>query len=214
MTDGRLARGERTRGAVLDAAVSMASVDGLEAMSLARLAHATEVSKSGLFAHWADKESLQLAVIAHAVHMWTAHVVTPAFAAPRGVRRLWALHERRMEFYASGTLPGGCFFVATEAELDDRPGPVRDALAAAISDWLSLIKTVAAQAVEARRAAPRHRRGAGRLRDRGARPRGRHLQQAAARRGSGGLRPHGGPGPAAGAVASARTAARGVMSDG
>jgi AcrR family transcriptional regulator len=149
MTDGRLARGERTRGAVLDAAVSMASVDGLQAMSLARLAHATEVSKSGLFAHWADKESLQLAVIAHAVHMWTAHVVTPAFAAPRGVRRLWALHERRMEFYASGTLPGGCFFVATEAELDDRPGPVRDALAAAISDWLSLIKTVAAQAVEA-----------------------------------------------------------------
>jgi AcrR family transcriptional regulator len=134
--------------AVLDAAVSMASVDGLEAMSLARLAHATEVSKSGLFAHWPDKEALQLAVIAHAVHLWTAHVVTPAFAAPRGVRRLWALHERRMEFYASGILPGGCFFAATQAEFDDRPGPVRDALAAAISDWLSLLKTVAAQAME------------------------------------------------------------------
>jgi len=148
MTDGRLARGERTRVAVLDAAVSMASVDGLEAMSLARLAHATEVSKSGLFAHWADKEALQLAVIAHAVHIWTAHVVTPAFAAPRGVRRLWALHERRMEFYADCVLPGGCFFVATEAEFDDRPGAVRDALAAAINDWLSLIKAVAAQAVE------------------------------------------------------------------
>jgi AcrR family transcriptional regulator len=148
MTDGRLARGERTRGAVLDAAVSMASVDGLAAMSLARLAHATEVSKSGLFAHWADKEALQLAVIGHAVHIWAAHVITPAFAAPRGVRRLWALHERRMEFYASGILPGGCFFVATEAEFDDRPGLVRDALAAAINDWLALIKTVAAQAVE------------------------------------------------------------------
>jgi AcrR family transcriptional regulator len=134
--------------AVLDAAVSMASVDGLEAMSLARLAHATEVSKSGLFAHWPDKEALQLAVIAHAVHLWTAHVVSPAFAAPRGVRRLWALHERRMAFYASGILPGGCFFVATQAEFDDRPGPVRDALAAAISDWLSLLKTVAAQAME------------------------------------------------------------------
>jgi len=82
------------------------------------------------------------------VHMWTAHVVTPAFAEPRGIRRLWALHERRIEFYASGVLPGGCFFVATQAEFDDRPGPVRDALAAAINDWLFLIKTVAAQAVE------------------------------------------------------------------
>ncbi len=67
MIDGRVARGERTRVAVLDAAVAMASVDGLEAMSLARLADATRVSKSGLFAHWPDKEALQLAVVAHAV---------------------------------------------------------------------------------------------------------------------------------------------------
>lgn len=148
MTDGRLARGERTRFAVLDAAVSMASVDGLEAMTLARLAEATSVSKSGLFAHWPDKETLQLAVVAHAVEGWTRHIVTPAFAAPRGVRRLWALHERRMEFYAGGVLPGGCFFVATEAEYDDRPGPVRDVLAAAINDWLGVIKTMAEQAVE------------------------------------------------------------------
>jgi len=129
MIDGRLARGERTRVAVLDAAVSMASVDGLEAMSLARLAQATQVSKSGLFAHWPDKEALQLAVVAHAVHMWVEHVVTPAFGAPRGLRRLWALHERRMEFYAKGVL-------------------VRDALAAAITAWLAQLETVAAQAVE------------------------------------------------------------------
>ena len=126
MADGRIARGERTRVAVLDAAVAMASVDGLEAMSLARLAEATGVSKSGLFAHWPDKESLQLAVVAHAARQWTDHVITPALAAPRGVRRLWALHERRLEFYAAGILPGGCFFVASRAEFDDRPGPVRD----------------------------------------------------------------------------------------
>jgi AcrR family transcriptional regulator len=148
MADGRIARGERTRVAVLDAAVAMASVDGLEAMSLARLADATSVSKSGLFAHWPDKESLQLAVVAHAVRQWTDHVVTPALAAPRGVRRLWALHECRLAFYAAGTLPGGCFFVATQAEFDDRPGRVRDALAAALGDWLGLIRTVAGQAVE------------------------------------------------------------------
>jgi AcrR family transcriptional regulator len=109
MADGRIARGERTRVAVLDAAVAMASVDGLEAMSLARLADATSVSKSGLFAHWPDKESLQLAVVAHAARQWTDHVIAPALAAPRGVRRLWALHECRLAFYAAGTLPGGCW---------------------------------------------------------------------------------------------------------
>jgi AcrR family transcriptional regulator len=148
MVDGRLARGGQTRTAVLEAAVALASVDGLEAMSLARLADAAGVSKSGLFAHWPDKEILQLAVIEQAVRQWTEEVVTPALSAPRGIRRLWALHERRLAFYAAGTLPGRCFFVATEAEFDDRPGPVRDALADAIGDWYRLIRTVAAQAVE------------------------------------------------------------------
>lgn len=148
MIDGRIARGGQTRTAVLEAAVALASVDGLEAMSLARLADAAGVSKSGLFAHWPDKEILQLAVIEHAARQWMEEVITPALAAPRGIRRLWALHERRLAFYAAGTLPGRCFFVATEAEFDDRPGPVRDALAAAIGDWYRLIRTVAAQAVE------------------------------------------------------------------
>ncbi len=146
--DGRIARGERTRLAVLDAAVAMASVEGLEAMSLARLAGATGVSKSGLFAHWPDKETLQLAIVGHAVRLWMDRVVSPALAEPRGVRRLWALHERRLAFYAAEVLPGGCFFAATEAELDDRPGPVRDAVARAVGDWLGLLRAVAAQAVE------------------------------------------------------------------
>jgi AcrR family transcriptional regulator len=148
MIDGRMARGGQTRIAVLEAAVALASVDGLEAMSLARLADAAGVSKSGLFAHWPDKEILQLAIIEQAVRQWTEEIVIPALSAPRGIRRLWALHERRLAFYAAGTLPGRCFFVAAEAEFDDRPGPVRDALAAAIGDWYRLIRTVAAQAVE------------------------------------------------------------------
>ena len=149
VTDGRIARGERTRAAVLDTAVAVASVYGLDAMSLARLADETGVSKSGLFTHWPDKEILQLAVVEHAVRQWTELVVTPAFAAPRGVRRLWALHESRLAFYATGALPGGCFFVASRAEFDDRPGPVRDALSAAIGDWRDLIRTAAAQAIAA-----------------------------------------------------------------
>ena len=148
MIDGRIARGERTRAAVLDTAVALASTDGLEGMSLARLADALAVSKSGLFAHWPDKESLQLAVVAHAVRQWIEQVVIPALHEPRGIRRLWALHERRLAFYASGTLPGGCFFAANEAAFDDRPGLVHDALAAAVGAWLSLLRNVATQAVE------------------------------------------------------------------
>lgn len=148
MIDGRTARGERTRVAVLDTAVGLASVLGLDAMSLARLADETGVSKSALFAHWQDKEILQLAVIEHAVQLWMDRVVRPALRTPRGVRRLWALHERRLAFYADKVLPGGCFFAAAEPEFDDRPGPVRDALVTAVGSWLRLLRTVAAQAVD------------------------------------------------------------------
>lgn len=148
MADGRIARGERTRLAVLDVAVALASTDGLEGMTLSRLADTLAVSKSGLFAHWRDKESLQLAVIGHAARQWQEHIVSPALAEPRGVRRLWALHERRLDFYAAGVLPGGCFFAATEAEFDDRPGPVHDTLAEAVGGWMNLLTTVAAQAIE------------------------------------------------------------------
>ena len=90
MADGRVARGARTRLAVLDTAVALSSVYGLDAMSLARLADETGISKSGLFAHWPDKEILQLAIVEHAVRQWTDEIVTPALAMPRGVRRLWA----------------------------------------------------------------------------------------------------------------------------
>ena len=95
-TDGRLARGERTRTAVLDQALRLATVDGLDGLSLSQVADALGVSKSGLFAHWRSKESLQLAVIEHARAQWTGEVIRPALQAPHGVRRLWALHDRRL----------------------------------------------------------------------------------------------------------------------
>lgn len=148
MADGRLARGARTRLAVLDTAVALSSVYGLDAMSLARLADETGVSKSGLFTHWPDKEILQLAIVEHAVRQWTDEIVTPALAMPRGVRRLWALHEGRLAYYTSRALPGGCFFVASRAEFDDRPGPVRDALTTAIDAWWDFLQRSAEQAVE------------------------------------------------------------------
>ncbi|WP_424536374.1 TetR/AcrR family transcriptional regulator [Sphaerisporangium viridialbum] len=148
MIDGRLLRGERTRQAVLDTAVSLASVEGLEGLSLARLAQTLGVSKSGLFVHWPDKERLQLAIVEHARQQWTDLIVRPALRAPKALPRLWALHEHRLAFYEAGTLPGGCFFAAVGAELDDRPGPVRESVAQANDDWMRLLTTIAAQAVE------------------------------------------------------------------
>lgn len=148
-SDGRVLRGERTRTAVLDAAVALASTEGLEGMSLARLAGAAAVSKSGILAHWPDKESLQRAIVDHARRQWTDRVVTPALRAPAGVRRLWALHEYRLRFYSEGVLPGTCFWQATDSEFDDRPGPVRDDLAASVEGWLDLIRSLIRRAVEA-----------------------------------------------------------------
>ncbi|MFC4592230.1 TetR/AcrR family transcriptional regulator [Sphaerisporangium corydalis] len=148
MIDGRLLRGERTRQAVLDTGVSLASVEGLEGLSLARLAQTLGVSKSGLFVHWPDKQGLQLAIIEHARRQFIEQIVRPALRAPKGLPRLWALHERRLAFYEAGTLPGGCFFAAVGAELDDRPGPVRDSVVQAKDEWMDLLNRLTTQAVE------------------------------------------------------------------
>src|SRR3954469_6647440 len=129
--DGRRKRGERTRTAVLDRALLLTTVAGLDGLSLSQVADALGVSKSGLFAHWRSKEALQLAVIDHARAQWTDRVIRPALRTPRGVRRLWALHDHRLGFYESGALPGGCFFANAHFEFNARPGEVRDRLAAA-----------------------------------------------------------------------------------
>ncbi|HEX7744731.1 MAG TPA: TetR/AcrR family transcriptional regulator [Micromonosporaceae bacterium] len=147
--DGRLARGARTRAAVLDRAVAMATEVGLDGLSLAQLADALAVSKSGLFAHWRSKEELQLATIDRARELCTEQIVAPALAHPRGVRRLWALHEARLAFYADAVLPGGCFFASAEFEYSARPGPVRDRLVAVFREWLGLIERLAEEAVRA-----------------------------------------------------------------
>lgn len=149
MADGRRERGERTRTAVLDAAVATASVAGLDGMSLAQLAGELGVSKSGLFAHWPDKQRLQLDVVDRARQQWAERIVEPALRRPRGLPRLWAMHELRMAFYADEVLPGGCFFAAVGPEFDDKPGPVRERIADAMAAYDSLLVTLARKAVEA-----------------------------------------------------------------
>ncbi|GAA0501690.1 TetR family transcriptional regulator [Paractinoplanes deccanensis] len=146
--DGRLVRGERTRTAVLDQALRLATVNGLDGLSLSQVADALGVSKSGLFAHWRSKQALQLAVIEHARAQWTDEVIKPALRSPRGVRRLWALHDRRLAFYEARVLPGGCFFANANFEFNARPGVIRDRLGVQLDDWMAFLTRLATEAVE------------------------------------------------------------------
>jgi AcrR family transcriptional regulator len=148
MIDGRLARGERTRTAVLDTAVALVTQAGLDGLSLGQLAETLGVSKSGLFAHWRSKQDLQLATVERAREQWAEQVIGPARSAPRGVRRLWALHVSRLDFYASSALPGGCFFATVKFEYNARSGPLYDRIAQTHAEWMEYVEKLARQAVE------------------------------------------------------------------
>jgi AcrR family transcriptional regulator len=147
LADGRIARGDRTRAAVLDTAVALATEAGLDGLSLGQLAERLGVSKSGLFAHWRSKEDLQLATIERARESFKELVVSVALSAPRGVRRLWTLHEARLAYITAADLPGGCFFANAQFEYDAKPGPVRERLAEVLAEWLALIERLAVEAV-------------------------------------------------------------------
>ncbi len=127
-------KGAQTRDAILERAVDLASAEGLEGLTIGGLAAELRMSKSGLFAHFGSKQELQLATIAAAAERFRAAVIEPAMGVPEGAPRLRAIGTRyfdHLDLYS-----GGCFWGATSAEYDDRPGPVRDAIAAAIESWL------------------------------------------------------------------------------
>ena len=146
--DGRLVRGDQTRRAVLRRAVDIASVDGLEGLSIGRLAKELEISKSGLFAHFGSKEELQLATIRAARRIYADAVVTPAFAVEPGLGRVWALSECWLDYSQRRVFPGGCFFAKTSHEFGARPGSVREVLAAVYLEWIGLIEQTISEAVE------------------------------------------------------------------
>ena len=127
-------KGEQTRAAILERAVDLASVEGLEGLTIGRLAAELQMSKSGLFAHFGSKQELQLATVEAAAARFRTAVIEPAMSAPDGAPRLLALGERYLDHL--DLYSGGCFWGATSAEYDDRPGPVRDAIAAALDAWL------------------------------------------------------------------------------
>jgi AcrR family transcriptional regulator len=138
--------GIRSRQAILHEAARLATVEGLEGLSIARLADSVGMSKSGLFAHFRSKEELQLATIDTADAIFRAEVVEPALAAGSGISRLLALCEAFLAYLERRVFPGGCFFASVAAEIDTHPGPVRDRALAAASAWFSQLETAAAQA--------------------------------------------------------------------
>jgi AcrR family transcriptional regulator len=142
------ADGERTRGAILRAAASLATVDGLEGLSIGNLALATGISKSGLYAHFGSKQELQLATVDEAEQVLSAEVIAPALAARPGLDQLAVLCEAFLSYVQRRVFPGGCFFAATALEMGTRPGPVRDRVAAVQSGFTALLRSFAVTAVE------------------------------------------------------------------
>ena len=132
-------RDERTRTTILRRAADIASSEGLEGLSIGRLATDLGVSKSGLFGYFGSKEKLQLSTITAATHVFQEEVVGPALRTPPGLGRVQALCDHWLSYSRRRVFPGGCFFFTVGAEFGARPGPVRDAVAAASLEWTRLV---------------------------------------------------------------------------
>jgi AcrR family transcriptional regulator len=145
----RRADGERSRRAILHAAAELATVEGLDGLSIGRLAQHVGMSKSGLYAHFGSKEELQLATVATADAIFRDEVVEPGLAAPPGRERVLALCEAFLSHVERSVFPGGCFFAAAAAEIDTRPGAVRERVRAVHRDWTALIERLVREAQEA-----------------------------------------------------------------
>jgi AcrR family transcriptional regulator len=142
------AKGEQTRETILVHALGLATRIGIEGLTIGRLAEELGMSKSGLFAHFRSKETLQLDMLRLAGARMIDSVVRPALAAPRGEPRVRALFERWLAWERSPSLPGGCPFTSASFELDDRPGPVRDFVVQNLRDWLDTLIGAARIAVQ------------------------------------------------------------------
>jgi AcrR family transcriptional regulator len=141
-------RGDATRAGILRQALAIAQAEGLEALTVGRLATALEMSKSGLFAHFGSKEELQLATVEAARGAFVEEVVAPATGAAPGLPRLRALCEAWLAYAEREAERGGCFFSQAAAEFDARPGAVRDRVAASLREWMAALEAVVREAKE------------------------------------------------------------------
>jgi AcrR family transcriptional regulator len=144
--EGRaLLKGQQTKVAIIDAALGLAAQIGLEGLSIGTLAEVTRMSKSGVFAHFGSREELQISVIREYFARFEDEVFFPALAEPRGLPRLSALFANWMKRVAV-EIQSGCIFISGAVEFDDRPGPVRDALASSVDIWLAAMHRAVVQA--------------------------------------------------------------------
>ena len=134
---------KRTRAAILERAVDLASIEGLEGLTIGRLASDLEMSKSGLFGHFGSKEELQLATIEEASTRFVRAVVEPVLDKAEGEPRLRALCGAFIDYLERGVFAGGCFFGAASIEFDDRPGQVGDRVRDGIGAWIGYLETQA-----------------------------------------------------------------------
>lgn len=141
-----LQKGRQTKAAIVDAALGLATQIGLEGLSIGALAEVMQMSKSGVFAHFGSREELQISVVREYHTRFEEEVFFPALSAPRGLPRLRALFGRWMQ-RTSVELDSGCIYISGAVEFDDRPGPVRDALASSVNTWLDAMRRAVELAV-------------------------------------------------------------------
>src|SRR6266852_5820182 len=134
------ARASRTRAEILSVAVDLASAEGLEGLSIGRLATELRMSKTGIFAHFGSKEQLQLATVGAAKQIFLEQVVTPGLTSLRGLPRLRTMLESWLGYVERIVFRGGCFFAAAAAEFDSRPGKVRDEIASLSKAWVMALQ--------------------------------------------------------------------------
>jgi AcrR family transcriptional regulator len=142
------ADGERTREAIVRAAVSLATIDGLEGLSIGNLAADLEMSKSGVYAHFDSKQDLQLATVQEAERIFDAEVIGPALAAPPGLAQLVTLCDAYFDHLLRRTFPGGCFFAGAALEMGTRPGPVKERIAAFQGRLTALLRQFVVAAID------------------------------------------------------------------
>jgi len=146
-------KGQQTRAVILEAALGLASHMGLEGLSIGALADVTGMSKSGVFAHFGSREELQISVIREYHARFEEEVFYPALTEERGLPRLRELFERWVK-RVSVEVDSGCIYISGAVEFDDRPGPVRDALASMVQTWHSALERAIRLAIDEGHLAP------------------------------------------------------------
>jgi AcrR family transcriptional regulator len=142
-----LQKGQQTKAAIVDAALGLATQIGLEGLSIGALAEVMQMSKSGVFAHFGSREELQISVVREYHTRFEEEVFYPALDTPRGLPRLRKLFDNWMK-RTSVEIDSGCIYISGAVEFDDRPGPVRDALASSVNTWLTAMRRAIEMAIQ------------------------------------------------------------------